>query len=92
MSCAGLGPTGIGSVITDIETDLSTKGSEIIIRAGSMGGSLLLHDANIFTAGPLTLAVASRPDFAQPVARSPPINARRDSPAMESPLILMSAR
>jgi Ca2+-binding RTX toxin-like protein len=53
---AGLGPTGIGSVITDIEADLSTKGSEIIIRAGSNGGSLILPDAQIFTAGPLTMA------------------------------------
>jgi hypothetical protein len=90
MFCAGLGPTGIGSVITDIETDLSTKGSEIIIRAGNMGGSLLLKDADIFTAGPLTLA-APAARFRTAAARSPPKRSTRQ-PAMASPPISMSAR
>ncbi|MEI7699746.1 MAG: hypothetical protein WCK86_08130, partial [Planctomycetia bacterium] len=53
---AGLGTSGIGSVITNIETDLETLGSEINLAAGSKGGDLLLTNAQIFTAGPITLA------------------------------------
>ncbi|MFN9037551.1 MAG: hypothetical protein ACK5YO_14720, partial [Planctomyces sp.] len=53
---AGLGPSGIGSVITNIETDLETLGSEIVIAAGANGGNLALTNAQILTAGPITLS------------------------------------
>ncbi len=53
---AGLGPDGIGSVKTDVNTDLATAGSEIHILAGPRGGDLLLTDAQIYTAGPLELS------------------------------------
>ncbi|HND55260.1 MAG TPA: hypothetical protein PLV92_22755, partial [Pirellulaceae bacterium] len=52
---AGLGPTGVGSVITDINADLATSGSEIHMLAGPKGGNLLLNDAQIYTAGPIEL-------------------------------------
>ncbi|HND56103.1 MAG TPA: hypothetical protein PLV92_26990, partial [Pirellulaceae bacterium] len=53
---AGLGPDGIGSVITDINADLATSGSEIHIFAGPNGGNLLLNDSQIYTAGPISLS------------------------------------
>ncbi|MEN9556606.1 MAG: hypothetical protein RLZZ232_2892, partial [Planctomycetota bacterium] len=53
---AGLGPAGVGSVITSLQTDLETLGSEIVLAAGSKGGSLLLTNAAILTAGPITLS------------------------------------
>jgi hypothetical protein len=52
---AGLGTSGIGSVITSIETDLETLGSEIVLAAGAKGGNLALTNAQILTAGPITL-------------------------------------
>jgi hypothetical protein len=54
--CAGLGPAGTGSIITNIQTDLETLGSEINLSAGANGGSLLLTNAAILTAGPITLS------------------------------------
>ncbi|MFM8478283.1 MAG: beta strand repeat-containing protein, partial [Planctomycetaceae bacterium] len=53
---AGLGASGIGSVITSIETDLETLGSEINLAAGINGGDLQLTNAAILTAGPITLS------------------------------------
>ncbi|MFM8477211.1 MAG: hypothetical protein ACKOEO_15630, partial [Planctomycetaceae bacterium] len=52
---SGLGSEGIGSVITNEETELLTLGSEIVMAAGPKGGNLLLTNAQIFTAGPITL-------------------------------------
>ncbi|HND54741.1 MAG TPA: hypothetical protein PLV92_20155, partial [Pirellulaceae bacterium] len=53
---AGLGPTGVGSIITDINTDIATSGSEIHFKAGPNGGNLELTDAQIYTAGPIELS------------------------------------
>ncbi|MFN5050846.1 MAG: hypothetical protein ACK5L2_04280, partial [Planctomyces sp.] len=53
---AGRGPAGIGSVVTNLQTDIDTLGSEINLVAGTNGGSLLLTDAAIYTAGPITLS------------------------------------
>ncbi|MFM7830672.1 MAG: hypothetical protein ACKPJD_02735, partial [Planctomycetaceae bacterium] len=53
---AGRGPSGVGSVITNLQTDIETLGSEINIFAGTNGGSLLLTDSAIYTAGPITLS------------------------------------
>ncbi|MFM8479548.1 MAG: hypothetical protein ACKOEO_27480, partial [Planctomycetaceae bacterium] len=53
---AGRGPAGIGSIITNLQTDIETLGSEINLIAGSKGGNLLLTDAAIYTAGPITLS------------------------------------
>jgi hypothetical protein len=53
---AGLGVSGVGSVVSSIETDLETLGSEINLAAGINGGNLLLTNAAILTAGPITLS------------------------------------
>ena len=53
---AGLGAGGIGSIITDVRTDIATFGSEIHMKAGVNGGDLLLTDAQIYTAGPIELS------------------------------------